>query len=347
MPPDRILPVTAARGSDAPEGSRLGWLQQYRCPPIDPSTYERLKQRVGRCHLNQRLGIEHDFEARVFGQGRTWFHIENWYSAHALMRHALRLMGLHRLGRNNARRIEVRRNDFHLPERLPAAFDGYTLLHISDMHLDMRADLPDALIKALGRVEGYDLCVMTGDFRARTFGPYQAALKAMARVLPHIRSPVYGILGNHDTIRMVPGLEILGIRILLNESVVLERNGATIHLAGIDDPHYYRADNLEKATDGIPEQAASILLSHSPEMYRHAAYANFDVMLSGHTHGGQICLPGRFPLILNANAPREFCNGPWRYLGLQGYTSVGSGVSIVDVRLNCPPEITLHRLLCR
>ena len=318
-------------------------LQQFRCPPIDPAAYARLERRVGRCHLNQRLGIEHDFEARVFGQGRTFFHIENWYSVHALMRHALRLMGLHQRGRRNARCIEVRHSEFLL-KRLPAAFDGYTLLHITDLHLDSAVDIPDALIEAIGRAGHYDLCVLTGDFRARTFGPYQGALNAMDRVFPHIESSVYAVLGNHDTIRMAPGLEDLGIRMLLNESVRLERDGAVLYLAGIDDPHYYRADNLEKATDTIPEGAVSILLSHSPEMYRHAAYASFDVMLSGHTHGGQICLPGRIPLMLNANAPRRFCNGYWRYRDLQGYTAVGSGVSIVDVRLNCPPEITLHRL---
>jgi predicted MPP superfamily phosphohydrolase len=334
--PRQTSPRTA---SGAPGGA----FQQLRCPPVDPAVYDWLERRVGRCHLNQRLGIEHDFEARVFGQGRTFFHIENWYSAHALMRLALRLLGLHGRGRQNARRIEVRRNEFP-SERLPAAFDGYTLLHITDLHMDMASDIPDALIEAVGKAGHYDLCVITGDLRAKTFGPYEATLAAMARLRPHLRSPVYGVLGNHDTIRMAPALEDMGIRMLLNESAVLERGGAAIHLAGIDDPHYYRADNLEKATDGIPDDAFSILLSHSPEMYRHAAYANFDVMLSGHTHGGQICLPGRIPLILNAKAPRSLCKGYWRYNHLQGYTSAGSGVSIVDVRLNCPPEITLHRL---
>lgn len=338
-----LSPLSETPAVRAPASAERRTLQHYRCPPMNPALYARLEQRVGRCHLNQRLGIEHDFETRVFGQGRTLFHIENWYSVHGLMRHVLRLFGLHERGRSNARRVEIRRNDFVLP-RLPAAFDGYTVLHISDLHLDMAADIPDALIEAVRSVDGYGLCVLTGDLRAKTFGPYEAAVNAMARVLPFIESPVYGILGNHDTIRMAPGLEDLGIRLLLNESVALERNGAVIYLAGIDDPHYYRADNLEKASDGIPDPAVSILLSHSPEMYRHAAYANFDIMLSGHTHGGQICLPGRIPLMLNAKAPRGFCNGSWRYHDLQGYTSAGSGVSIVDVRLNCPPEITLHRL---
>jgi predicted MPP superfamily phosphohydrolase len=318
-------------------------LSHLRCPPIDPETYRWLERRVGRCHLNQRLGIEHDFEARVFGQGRTLFHIENWYSIHGLMRHMLKLFWLHDRGRENARTIAIRHNEIRL-ERLPRAFDGLTLLHITDLHLDIAEDIPHALIDALNQVDDYDICVLTGDFRAKTFGPYDRALAAMTMVRPFLKGPVYGVLGNHDTIRMAPGLEKLGIHMLLNESVALIRGDATIYLAGIDDPHYYRADNIEKATDQIPEDSVSILLSHSPEMYRHAAYANFDVMLSGHTHGGQICLPGRIPIMLNAKAPRTFCNGPWRYHSLQGYTSAGSGVSIVDVRLNCPPEITLHYL---
>ncbi|HWO99922.1 MAG TPA: metallophosphoesterase [Methylococcus sp.] len=325
------------RNLKSPRASHLS------CPPIHPDAYVRLEHRVGRCHLNQRLGIEHDFEARVFGQGRNFFHIENWYSIHGLLRGLLRAVSLYRRGQRNARVIQIRHNEFVL-ERLPPSFDGYTLLHISDLHLDMAADLPDALIDALGRVGSYDICVLTGDFRARTFGPYQAAIDAFARVRPYLKAPVFGVLGNHDTIRMAPPLEDLGVRLLLNETVEISRNGASLYLAGVDDPHYYRADNLEKVVDPIPREAFSILLSHSPELYRHAAYSDFDVMLSGHTHGGQICLPGSFPLLLNANCPRAFGRGYWRFGAMQGYTSCGSGVSILDVRLNCPPEITIHRL---
>ena len=74
------------------------------------------------------------------------------------------------------------------------------------------------------------------------------------------------------------------------------------------------------------------------------AVAGVDLNLAGHTHGGQICLPGGIPLMVNASCSRRYCKGPWRYHALDGYTSVGSGVSMVDVRLNCPPEITIHRL---
>jgi len=187
---------------------------------------------------------------------------------------------------------------------------------------------------------------LTGDFRANTFGPYAAALEGMQQVRTHIEGEVYGILGNHDSICMVPGLEAMGIRMLLNEHVAVVRDGATLYLAGIDDPHYYRADNLEKAADAIPPGAASILLAHSPEIYRHAAHADFNLMLCGHTHAGQVCLPGGIPMMCNVNCPRTYCAGAWEYHGLSGYTAAGSGACIVDVRINCPPEITLHQLHC-
>lgn len=308
----------------------------------DEATLELLQRRVGRIYLQQRLGIERDYERRVFGQGRNFFHIENWYSVHSLIRNCLRLVLLHGRGRRNARRIEVRHNPVSITG-LPAAFEDYTILHISDLHLDMAADFPHELIKVLREVD-YDLCVLTGDFRANTFGPYAAALEGMQQVRTHIEGDVYGILGNHDSICMVPGLEAMGIRMLLNEHVALVRDDATLYLAGIDDPHYYRSDNLEKAADAIPFGAASILLAHSPEIYRHAAHTSFDLMLCGHTHAGQICLPGGFPVMCNARCPRRYCAGVWDYQGLRGYTSAGSGACIVDVRINCPPEITLHRL---
>lgn len=309
---------------------------------MDPALAEALEARLGRVHLRQRLGIESDHEAQVFGQGRNFFHIENWYSVHALIRNGLRATLLYHRGRRNARDIGLRRNELRVAG-LPRPFDGFTLLHVSDLHLDMSPDLPDALIRAVHGLD-YDLCVMTGDFRARTFGPYAAALEGLTRLWEVLHGPVYAVLGNHDTIRMVPEMERLGVRLLMNESVALARGGSTIHLLGIDDPHYYRADNLEKALADVPPDSVSLLLAHSPEIYRHAAHAGIDVMLCGHTHGGQICLPGGRPMMCNARCPRSLCAGAWRFHDLLGYTSAGSGVSVVDVRLNCPPEVALHTL---
>ena len=313
-------------------------------PSTERDLLSRLEQRLGRLHAKQRLGIETDHEQRVFGGGLNFFHIENWYSVHSVIRTCLMLSGLYWRGRANAQRIETRVNPVRA-RSLPRAFDGFTLLHLTDMHVDMNEAAMARLIAILDGL-AYDLCVMTGDFRAQTYGSFDATLEGLARVRAHVKTPVYGVLGNHDTIRMVPGLEAMGIRMLLNEAVAIERGGERIHLAGIDDAHYFRVDNIEKAADRIPHDEFSILLSHTPEIYRQAAHADFDLMLSGHTHGGQICLPGSIPITLDAKLPRRFGSGAWSYHTMAGYTSVGVGSCIVPVRLNCPPEITLHRLEC-
>jgi predicted MPP superfamily phosphohydrolase len=303
----------------------------------------KLERRLGRVHAQQRLGVEKDHED-IFGHGINFFHPENWYSVHSLIRNVLKLTGLYWRGCKNSERIQVRHNEIKA-RNLPPLFDRFTILHISDMHVDMNPGSMRRLIEYLREVQ-YDICVLTGDYRGETFGPFDAALEGLAEVRAHLKEMVYGVLGNHDTIRMVPGMEDMGIRMLLNESDAIVRGNQRIHLAGIDDAHYYRADNLEKAACDIPHNEFSILLSHTPEIYRQAAHAGFHLMLSGHTHGGQVCLPGSIPFTLDSVLPRHMGAGPWSYHTMAGYTSVGVGSSIVAVRFHCPPEITLHHLRC-
>jgi uncharacterized protein len=254
----------------------------------------------------------------------------------------LKLTGLYWRARKNAERVQIRHTYIASP-RLPAAFDGFTILQISDLHVDMNPGMMRRLNELLPGL-AYDLCVLTGDYRGQTYGPFEATIAGMARLSEHLAGPVYGVLGNHDTIRMVPALEEIGIRMLLNEWVTIERGGERIHLGGIDDAHYYRVDNIEKAAPRFPGDEFSILLSHTPEIYRQAVHAEFDLLLSGHTHGGQLCLPGAIPITLDAKLPRRLGAGLWKYHDMAGYTSVGAGSSILAVRLNCPPEIALHHL---
>jgi uncharacterized protein len=309
---------------------------------MDNETLLKLERRLGRLHARQRLGIETEHEAQLFGQGINFFHLENWYSVHAVIRTALKLSGLYWRGRRNAERIHVRHNEVTFKE-LPPLFDGFTILHLSDLHVDMNEGAMRHVSELVGDLR-YDLCVLTGDYRGKTFGPFEATLNGIARVRTHLREPVYGVLGNHDTIQMIPGMEAMGIRMLLNECETIRRGDQRIHLAGIDDAHYFRVDNIEKAGSQIPDGEFSILLSHTPEIYRQAAHADFNLLLSGHTHGGQICLPGSIPITLDSVLPRRMGAGAWRYHDMFGYTSVGAGSCIVAVRLNCPPEITLHHL---
>ncbi|WP_051953101.1 metallophosphoesterase [Methylocapsa aurea] len=303
---------------------------------------DRLEGRLGRVHARQRIGIEQDHEAQAFGQGLNFFHIENFLLAPSAIKGALWLAGLYRRARKNASQVELRHNIIASPW-LPPAFDGFTILHLSDLHTDMSRPAMDRLVELVAGLD-YDICVLTGDYRGETYGPFEAALKGVSFVHAHLKGPVYGVLGNHDTILMLPALEDMGIRMLLNEAETIVRQGQQIYLAGIDDAHFFRVDNIEKAAAGIPPGAYSILLSHTPEIYRQAAHAGFSALLSGHTHGGQICLPGAIPITLDSALPRAFGSGAWKYNEMAGYTSVGAGSSVVAVRLNCAPEITLHRL---
>ena len=299
-----------------------------------------LEKRLGRLHAQLRLGIEADHEAQVFGQGINYFHLENLKASHFVIRLALKSTGLYGRGCRNATQIELRRN-YIRSAQIPEAFDGYTILQLSDLHVDMSQDAMERLTVILGEIE-YDLCVLTGDYRGQTFGPYDSTLAGMARICACLKRPIYGVLGNHDTVRMLPGLEEMGIRMLLNESETIRRDQHCIYLAGIDDAHFYLADNIEKAASAIPSEGFSILLSHTPEIYQKAAHADFKLLLSGHTHGGQICLPGRVAITLDSILPRYMGSGAWKYRDMIGYTSVGVGSSVVPVRFNCPPEITLH-----
>jgi len=309
---------------------------------VDSDELHCLEQRVGRLHARQRLGVEKEHESQVFGQGLNFFHIENSALSALAIEYALKMIGLFWRGRRNAERVQVRRNHVKVRE-LPDSFDGFSILQLSDLHCDMSERAMQRVGGLLGTLR-YDACVLTGDFLGETSGPFKRALAILADLRTEIRDPVYGVLGNHDSIRMVPDLEKMGIRMLINESDTIERGGRKIHIAGIDDAHFYRADNIEKATDLIPLDAFSVLLSHTPEIYRQAAHAGFSLLLSGHTHGGQICLPGGIPITLDSVLPRRLGAGPWKHHTMEGYTSVGAGSSVVPVRFNCPPEITLHYL---
>src|SRR5579885_1457088 len=289
---------------------------------------EKLEKRLGRFHARQRLGIEVDHEAQIFGQGLKFFNFENLPFSHQIIETVLKL--------------SVRRNEV-ASGRIPTAFGGFAILHLSDLHADMSEPAIARVIERLPHLN-YDICVLTGDYRGKTFGPFDACLAGVARLRAAIKDPVYGVLGNHDTIRMVPALEGMGIRMLLNECTVIEREEERIHLAGIDDAHFYRVDNIEKAASSIPHDEFSILLSHTPEIYSQAAHAGFGLLLAGHTHGGQICLPGGIPIMLDLVLQRAVGAGAWKYAQMAGYTAVGIGSSVVPVRFNCPPEITLHYL---
>lgn len=281
-------------------------------------------------------------DTRVFGGGKTFFHPENSRLSESLLRGLLRYSGLLARGRRNAMDLRVRENPVMLP-RLPAAFEGFRLLQISDLHLDSRPEFPPNLARLVANL-AYDLCVLTGDYCFHTHGDIRPAMRGLAVLREALKGPVYAVLGNHDHSDMIPEMAAMGYQVLYNAAAPVQRDGESITLLGVDDPHFFQTDDLPRALAGVADDQLRVLLAHSPEIYRSAEAAEVDFMLCGHTHGGQIALPGGRALYINARCPHRLASGNWSYGALRGYTSVGAGSSLLDVRFNCQPEVVVHVL---
>jgi len=255
-----------------------------------------------------------------------------------------RLTGLYGAGVRNALRVQVEETSFHF-ESLPDSFDRFRILLLTDLHLDGLENLTDILIEKVKNIDA-DLCLIGGDIRMKTYGPIAPCLRQLRRLLPHIkaRHGILGVLGNHDCIEMTPDFEECGIIMLINDSWEISRNGQRIWIVGVDDPHYYKTDNARQACQRVPQNDFKIFLAHTPEAYKRAAACKAHLYLCGHTHGGQICLADKRPILTNSKAPRFTARGSWTYQGMSGYTSRGAGVSGVPLRFNCPGEISLITL---
>ena len=272
------------------------------------------------------------------------FNLTSFLSYQVLYTWFFRLAGLQTQGKRNVLDMEIIEKTFSFPA-LPAAFDGFRILFLTDLHLDGLEGLTDTLIKKIQDLE-VDLCLVGGDIRMQTYGPMAPCLRRLRRLLSRVRSRhgILGVLGNHDCIEMTPDFEEAGMVMLINDSWPISEQDARIWIVGVDDPHYYRVDDAAHAFRGVPAGEFSIFLAHSPEAYESAAVHGAKLYLCGHTHGGQICLPGRGPLFTNSRAPRFTAAGVWQYREMVGYTSRGAGASGVPLRFNCPGEISLITL---
>jgi hypothetical protein len=228
---------------------------------------------------------------------------------------------------------------------LPPAFDGFQILHLSDLHIDGVDGLTETLAPVLGALRP-DVCVMTGDYRFEDDGPTDGVYPRMRSIVSSISAKrgIFAILGNHDVSEIAFALDEMGIQMLVNEAIEISQGGASLWLAGLDDSFDYRCDDLPGTLESVPPSAFKILLSHSPDLYVEAAKRDIQVYLCGHTHAGQIRLPKIGSLRHNSPCPKGFSYGYWTHGGMQGYTSPGIGCSALPVRYNCPPEIVVIEL---
>jgi uncharacterized protein len=255
----------------------------------------------------------------------------------------MRISGLYGWGRRNALTPELVELDLFFP-KLPDAFDGYRVLHISDTHLDILPGLASVARGMLAGVE-VDLLALTGDVLGWHRAPLAAATGPLAEALDglRVRDRRLAVLGNHDPAEMAEALEDLGFGVLLNESVPLKREGERILVTGLDDVHSFYTEAAHAALfDGGDD--FRIALVHSPEMADYAARAGIALYLCGHTHGGQICLPDGRALFTRLTRCRHAAVGLWRHGATQGYTSRGLGSSGPPLRFNSRGEMTVITL---
>ncbi|MBI3909693.1 MAG: metallophosphoesterase [Armatimonadetes bacterium] len=249
--------------------------------------------------------------------------------------------------------------------RLPAAWDGLRVAHLTDFHF---GDLQPAAIIARGIdlavAEAPDIALLTGDFVSRHCHLGTEALAALRR-LTHLPLGAWGVLGNHD--RSVGGdyvaaaVASAGVRVLRNEAHILERasSGSGLCLAGMDWPRFslhhlspsgwrrwearLRA-SLHAALGCSGPETCCVLLAHAPDVFPLVVEAGVDLALAGHTHGGQICLPGIGPLRVPVRMGRRYVAGLFRMGATQMYVSRGIGVVGLPMRFLCRPEVAVLTL---
>ncbi|MBW8017509.1 MAG: metallophosphoesterase [Planctomycetes bacterium] len=272
------------------------------------------------------------------------FHFENMPKVQRVFARFLRMFNLIEAGERNALMVGLREVEFEL-EDLPAGFDGFRVLFISDLHIDGMDALAAKLVEIIDSAD-YDICILGGDYTFK-YGREEMVdhsnLKMIAKKLA-AKSRVLGVLGNHDMYKVAELLDGIGVEMLINENTSIEKDGEKIHIAGIDDSHYYGTDNLSQADAGIDDISFKMMVGHSPERLVGAQGHGYGLYLAGHTHGGQVCLPGGTQIVRGASLPRRFLKGKWKYGKMSGYTSNGAGTSGIAVRFFCKPEIAIITL---
>jgi uncharacterized protein len=243
--------------------------------------------------------------------------------------------------------LAVRRYQVEI-HALPPAFEGFTILHLSDLHDKEFGSAGEDLINVLKK-ESFDVVALTGDLVTGETPRLTPALELLAGLRSNWGCPVFTVLGNHDW-RLGRGREFqarlaeAGAQVLSNSATVLERGQDRIWIAGVDDPVTAR-DRLGLALQGTESRFPRLLLAHSPQLYPQAVENRLDLLLVGHTHGGQI----RLPILGAPFVPGMGFFPRWDYgLYQSGATTMivsgGLGESGLPLRFNIRPELALVTL---
>jgi predicted MPP superfamily phosphohydrolase len=251
----------------------------------------------------------------------------------------------------------VRVDRVSIPTRCASPeLESLRIAHVTDLHIGPLLG-PTRLRSFVTQINALepDLIAITGDILDFDPSYIEEGCRELAKL--EARCGVYAVLGNHDVYtgadRVAAGLmELTSIRLLRNEWEPMQGGDVAVTLVGVEDPgvgwteREGEHEELERLSRLVPDDVPSVLLAHRPSWFSHAARLGFDVVLSGHTHGGQVALP----MAPNHNPSRLIAHRT-RGLYSEGesamYVSRGIGVAGLPLRLNCPREIALIRLIAR
>lgn len=262
----------------------------------------------------------------------------------------------------NTRNLELVKLKVGL-KRLPHTFDGLKVGQITDIHAG--PSVPRELIREgvdIIMANRPDLIVLTGDFVSgatkiiwTSYGGFkQRHYNYCMEELGRLKAPlgVFAVLGNHDfwsgqevTFKIIHGLEELGVQVLRNKAIPIERKGQHLYIVGVDD-YWESSYSLSEALKDVPKDACRILLSHNPDVNEDIENLSerIDFIISGHTHGGQVVLPFVGALYIPSPFGQKYLAGLVRDQKRQTYISRGLGLFFVPVRINCPPDVSLLTL---
>ena len=241
--------------------------------------------------------------------------------------------------------FKVTKHTISLP-RLPQDWDGLTIAHITDTHIGRLSSLEDArqIVDMTNQLHP-DLIVITGDIVSRS----DSISPALSEVLRDLRAPMgkFAVLGNHeywtDSPKIIETFEAAGIKFLTNDNHIFTRNAKALVLGGVDDLMEGKPDVL-RAFSGIDKNVPRILLCHNPDYAEDMpAKSNVDLMLCGHTHGGQVKIPLIGPPLVPITH-KKYSEGLVDGPHCPVFVSRGLGMVEIPVRFNCPPEIPLITL---
>jgi predicted MPP superfamily phosphohydrolase len=232
-------------------------------------------------------------------------------------------------------------------KNLPPAFEGIEIVHLSDFHSKNFGQKEKEVLENLRQLNP-DFIFITGDFVDWTTKDLKSCQGFWQELSENHLGKVFGVLGNHDhrhpkrkTLKNL--LKESGIEILANEAKKVEKNGDFIHLIGIDDPHE-GYDDIKKAMAEIDNDNLKILIAHSPEIFKKIKGKDIDLVLVGHTHGGQINIPFLTDFLLPLKYDRKYKSGLFKENSTYLYVNRGIGTTFISLRFNSFPEITLITL---